>query len=67
MLRLRYHVAKGHLRTDDVNLLWFEQRAGATEVHEILIKEDGSVTDWPSGVFAEDLEEVRAIARLGRL
>ncbi len=67
VLRLRYRVATGQLRPDDVNLLWFQQDDGATSVKEIHIYEDGSVSDWPTGVFSEDLAEARAIAKANQL
>ena len=67
VLRVRYHVAAGQLSPDDVNLLWFEHREGRTDLREILITPDGSVTDWPRGVFAEDLAEARAIASTSEL
>lgn len=66
VLRLRYEVARRRLSPDDVNILWFDQTEDSTQVHEILIRNDGSVTDWPSGVFAEDLAEIRAIAQAAR-
>jgi len=66
VLRLRFHVAAGHLRPEDVNLLWFDHRHGSTQVREITITEDGAVTEWPSGVFSEDLQEARAIVSAGR-
>ncbi len=66
VLRLRYHVAAGQLDPDEVNLLWFQDDGGATTVEEIRINADGSVSDWPSGVFSEDLAEARSIARVSR-
>lgn len=67
ILRIRRRVADGQLSPHDVNILWFDNSEGAgRNVREILINHDGSVTDWPSGVFSEDLDEVRAIARAGR-
>lgn len=66
VLRLRYHVAKGNLDPCEINLLWFQEHTGGTRVQEILINEDGSVSTWPTGVFAEDLAEARAIARAAR-
>lgn len=66
VLRLRYHVAMGNLRSGDVNILWFQHGDEGTQVSEIFIEEDGSVTEWPSGVFAEDLAEARAIAQASR-
>lgn len=64
LLRLRRRVADGTLAPADVNFLWFEQtHQQYSEVIEIEVREDGSVTHWPKGVFAEDLAEVRAIAQ----
>ena len=66
VLRIRRHVAAGTLDPDSVNILWFEGDASGATAREILINADGSVTAWPSGVFSENLEEVRAIARESR-
>jgi predicted ATPase len=67
VLRLRSMVANGLLDPADVNIVWCAQDStGSSSLHEILINQDGSVTDWPSGVFSEDLEEVRSIARAAR-
>ena len=63
VLRIRYRVAAGDLDPADVKLLWFQQDGGATTVQDIRINSDGSVSDWPTGVFSEDLAEARAIAR----
>ncbi len=63
VLRVRRHVAAGALRPEAVNILWLDGGTDGATVREILIRRDGSVTAWPSGVFSEDLDEVRAIAQ----
>jgi hypothetical protein len=65
VLRVRRHVAAGALDPALVNILWLDDSSDGATVREILIREDGSVTAWPSGVFSEDLDEVRAIAQEG--
>jgi len=66
LLRLRRHVADGKLNPGDVGLLWFEHTEAGTRIRPIDVASDGSVSDWPKGVFSEDLGEVRAIARANR-
>lgn len=66
VLRVRRAVAAGELDPDTVNILWSERDSdGATSVREVFVRRDGSVSEWPAGVFSEDLEEVRAIAQAG--
>jgi predicted ATPase len=66
LLRLRRHVANGKLNPNDVGLLWFEHTGAGTRIRPIDVASDGSVSDWPKGVFSEDLGEVRAIAQANR-
>lgn len=66
VLRIRRHVAAGALDPAHVNILWFDNALDGAIAREITIRPDGSVTDWPRGVFSEDLAEVRAIALEGR-
>lgn len=67
ILRLRRRVAEGLLRPEQLRLLWFEQTAKkGSVVRQIDVQEDGSVSSWPRGVFAEDLQEVQGIIRAGR-
>lgn len=66
ILRLRRHVATGVLSPEDVNLIYFENIDGESRAREIKISADGSVSSWPKGVFAEDLEEVRQISKAAR-
>jgi hypothetical protein len=66
ILRLRRKVAVGEIPAEDLRLLYVDDRAQVTKVD---VGSDGSVTDWPEGVFAYDVEEARAIveARLAAL
>jgi len=61
VLRLRRRVAEGTLSASDLNILWFDQVDGVTHIREVNVLPDGTVTNWPRGVFSEDLDEVRAI------
>ena len=63
LLRLRRRVAEGRLSPHDLQFLWFDRRGDETTARPIEVNGDGSVSDWPSGVFAEDLDEVRGITR----
>lgn len=63
VLRIRRRIAEGVLRPEDVQLLWFQQKAGRTTVRPIDVDDDGAVSDWPAGVFSEDLKEIRHITR----
>jgi predicted ATPase len=66
LLRLRRHVADGKLNPDNMGLLWFEHTEAGTRIRPIDVAPDGSVSDWPKGVFSEDLGEIRAIAQANR-
>ncbi|PWC02899.1 DUF3696 domain-containing protein [Agromyces badenianii] len=63
VLRLRRRAATGELKPEDVSFLWFEENDGVSTIHEITVDSNGRLSDWPDGVFSEDLEEVRAIAQ----
>lgn len=64
VLRLRRAVAEGRLAPENLSILWFDAEAEGG-VRPVGVNGDGSVSEWPSGVFSEDLEEVRAILRGG--
>ncbi|MBD7997494.1 AAA family ATPase [Oerskovia gallyi] len=66
VLRVRRHVAEGNLDPSMVNILWFDGDSDGASALQIDIRRDGSVSEWPDGVFSEDLNEVRAIARVAR-
>lgn len=59
MLRILRRVRDGHLRPEDVQVIYIDQTAdGASTVHEIPIDENGDFTaEWPKGFFDERLEE----------
>lgn len=62
ILRIRKLIVQGKLSKDDVVIYWIndELRPGS-RIKEILIDEDGDISEWPKGVFSEDYEEVLAI------
>lgn len=66
ILRLRRKVAAAEIPSDSLRLLYVDEHA---QVSTIDVAADGSVSDWPEGVFAYDIEEARAIveARLAAL
>jgi predicted ATPase len=59
ILRLRRMVAEKTLRREDVALYYveFDADKSSSVLHAVDIKEDGSVSDWPSGVFGESYQE----------
>jgi len=68
LLRIRRRIAEGrnaegtHLRPEDVAIYWVNDDPQARpRVQRIGLDEHGGVDHWPTGVFTEDLDEVRAI------
>lgn len=59
ILRLRLMIANGELSSEDVALYYveFDNETGTSNLKEVSIKGDGSVSEWPKGVFNEALEE----------
>lgn len=67
ILRIRRRIAEGKIRPDQVALYWTSSQDGEDSSTKLLeIEEDGTVPDWPTGVFSEDAEEARALARAMR-
>ncbi len=68
ILRLRRRIAEGKLDPGKVALYWVEElpRGQGSAVRRIEILPDGTVSDWPAGVFSESYDEVRAIRRAAR-
>ncbi|WP_345707214.1 AAA family ATPase [Kitasatospora paranensis] len=62
LLRLRRRVAERKLSPDDVKIYFVEQAEGAATLRKIEVDALGNLDYWPRGVFAEDFEEVRALA-----
>ncbi len=62
LLRIRRRVAEGALDPNKVIIYWVNDESDmGSRVQPIHIDSAGDVDGWPTGVFAEDFEEVRAI------
>ena len=67
VLRIRRRIAEGQISPDKVAIYWVENEGGtAASFKRLAIEEDGWIEDWPDGVFTEDAEESRALARAMR-
>ena len=54
--RLGGHVAYGHIKKEDINILVFNKDSSSTSVESKLFDDDGLLRGWPSDFFApEDL------------
>lgn len=62
LLRLRRRVAEGELDADRLALYFIDDDGESSVVRRINVDEFGNVDYWPEGIFAEDFEEVRALA-----
>ncbi|WP_433402569.1 DUF3696 domain-containing protein [Streptomyces sp. CA-146814] len=62
LLRLRRRVAERKLAPEDVKIYFVEQAEGSATLRKIEVDALGNLDYWPRGVFAEDFEEVRALA-----
>lgn len=60
MLRILRRVREGHVRPEDVQVIYIDQdMSGTSSVHEIPIDMNGDFSaEWPSGFFDERLEEL---------
>lgn len=66
LLRLRRLIVENKFgfNSDDVVIYWVEDVGiGGQELREITIDEDGVLSDWPEGVFSENLDEIIAIRK----
>ena len=64
LLRVRRRIAEGLILPTQVALYWIEEQPdGSSQVKPIDIDENGEVEWWPTGIFAEAYEDVRAIRR----
>lgn len=68
ILRLRRLVAEGKLNPSDVIIYWIdnEESEGKSCLKEITIDSKGMVSEWPEGVFSEDLDEILEIRKAQR-
>jgi hypothetical protein len=62
LLRLRRRVAEERLRSEDLKIYFVEQADGSAFLRKIEVDALGNIDYWPTGIFAEDFEEVRALA-----
>jgi hypothetical protein len=69
LLRIRRRIAEGKVDPDDISLYFVEHANGSASARRIGIDRLGNLDYWPSGVFTEDFEETRALAKAqsGRL
>lgn len=65
LLRLRRHIAQG-LDPSTVAVYFVDRADGVSFARRIHIDSDGNLDYWPTGVFAEDYAETRALARAQR-
>ncbi|MCP4104073.1 MAG: AAA family ATPase [Desulfobacteraceae bacterium] len=64
ILRIRRRIAEEKLDPEKVIIYWINDEPGSVRNAEpIHIEADGEVDFWPTKVFAEDFEEVRAIRK----
>lgn len=62
LLRLRRRVAEKQLRPEDLKIYFVEQADGSALLRKIEVDTLGNIDYWPTGIFSEDFEEVRALA-----
>lgn len=65
LLRLRRRIAEG-LDPSTVAVYFVDRVGGESTARRIHIDPDGNLDFWPTGVFAEDYDEVRELARAQR-
>lgn len=60
LLRLRRRIVEGTLNPDDVAIYYTEKNADgkSVDVRRLEIEPDGSIPEWPEGLFEEDYREV---------
>lgn len=68
LLRLRRLVAEGYLPLDSIALYYveFDTSNRTSNLKQVKLHEDGSVGNWPKGVFEETLPEAIAIRKAQR-
>jgi hypothetical protein len=63
LLRLRRRIAEGRLNADDVAIYFVEHDGSTAQVRRIKIDHHGNLDYWPRGVFSEDYDELRELAK----
>ncbi|MEU6021350.1 DUF3696 domain-containing protein [Micromonospora sp. NPDC047134] len=63
LLRLRRRIAEGRADPSQVAVYFVDAADGAATARRIQIDADGNLDYWPAGVFSEDYEETKELAR----
>lgn len=63
LLRLRRRIAEGAVNPEMVAVYFVENVDGAATARRINVDEAGNLDYWPTGVFSEDYEETKELAR----
>jgi predicted ATPase len=63
LLRIRKHIAAGHLMPDQVAIISVTKKDGISHAKPLTIREDSGIEDWPDGFFEEGYREALAVAR----
>lgn len=63
IIRLRKLISMGKLKSKDVKMYYIEQQKGKAKIVEMILKEDLSFANWPTGFFEERYEETLRISK----
>lgn len=65
IMRIRRMIAEGLLSVDDVAMYYveYDKETSSSNLRPVEVREDGSVSYWPKGVFEETLQETIAIRK----
>ena len=61
ILRLQRLLAEGKISPDDVALYFVQYNEGSSQLERIEMMPDGSIPQWPTGMFEEVMDEILAI------
>lgn len=66
LLRFRKLVIEGKFGfgEDDIIIYWIEEGVDGNDIQEIKINSEGVLSDWPTGVFGESVDEILSIKKL---
>jgi len=63
ILRLRRLIVEEKINCNDVIIYWLEEGEEGHSIEPITISEKGVLSNWPEGVFNENIEEIAAIKK----
>lgn len=63
LLRLRRRVAEGRFDPGLLSIYYVENHDGKASAKRINVDENGGLDYWPEGVFSEDYEETKSLAK----